>query len=315
MKYICAQPRLLYFAWQIEIMINNFLKNGINGNDIEILIGYNDNEETSSEQNIQIFEKLANKYNYVRFFFYEDTRNNLNYIPSIYFNLVKQHFQQFPELSKETIFFHDCDIIFTKQINLQSFENDNIWYLSDTNSYINSKYILSKGENLYNNMINIVGLNSTIPKLMNSHSGGAQHIIKNTNFEYWDKVEKNAVEIYQYLSKEEINHKPKYENDYSIQKWTAGMWSLLWNAWLFEHETKVIPELNFCMATDYINRWNETSIFHNAGADIQDQHLFRKFQYTNKLPYFENFEYIDKNTCSYNYIKELQQTGLNTCLI
>ena len=28
-KYICVQPRLLYYAWQVEVMINNFIRNKI----------------------------------------------------------------------------------------------------------------------------------------------------------------------------------------------------------------------------------------------------------------------------------------------
>ena len=32
LRYICVQPRILYYAWQVEVMINNFIKNGISGN-------------------------------------------------------------------------------------------------------------------------------------------------------------------------------------------------------------------------------------------------------------------------------------------
>lgn len=315
MKYICVQPRLLYFAWQIEVMINNFLKYGISGNDIEILVAYKQNDETSTQENINLFNKLAEKYNYVRFFFYEDTRINLNYIPSIYFNIIKQHFQKFPELTKIPIFCHDCDMVFTKKVDLSSLLYDKIWYLSDTNSYINANYILSKGKNNYNKMIEIVGLHSTIPKLMNSNSGGAQHIIKNATYEYWDKVEKNSVEIYTFLSQEERKYNPKDSNDYPIQKWTSGMWSLLWNAWLLEHETKVESKLNFCMAPDPIEKWDNNLIFHNAGVTADNETLFKKFDYRYKLPYNINFNNIDQSTCSYNYVKEIQETELKSCLI
>jgi hypothetical protein len=54
------------------------------------------------------------------------------------------------------------------------------------------------------------------------------------------------------------------------------MWAVLWNAWLRGNETKVTPELDFCWATDTINRWEETSIFHNAGATPDRKDIFFK---------------------------------------
>ena len=35
LRYICVQPRILYYAWQVEVMINNFIKHGINPNNID----------------------------------------------------------------------------------------------------------------------------------------------------------------------------------------------------------------------------------------------------------------------------------------
>jgi hypothetical protein len=38
-------------------------------------------------------------------------------------------------------------------------------------------------------MCEIVGIDTIIPKLMNSNSGGAQYILKNIDWQYWEKVE------------------------------------------------------------------------------------------------------------------------------
>ena len=38
LRYICVQPRILYYAWQVEVMINNFIKHGINPNNIDIVV-------------------------------------------------------------------------------------------------------------------------------------------------------------------------------------------------------------------------------------------------------------------------------------
>ena len=39
MKYICAQPAIKYFAWQIDVFIHSLIKQGINENDIHIISG------------------------------------------------------------------------------------------------------------------------------------------------------------------------------------------------------------------------------------------------------------------------------------
>jgi hypothetical protein len=41
MKYICAQPSEPYYLWQVETIINNFTKQGIDPKDIHILLGGN----------------------------------------------------------------------------------------------------------------------------------------------------------------------------------------------------------------------------------------------------------------------------------
>jgi hypothetical protein len=43
------------------------------------------------------------------------------------------------------------------------------------------------------------------------------------------------------------------------------MWAVLWNVWLRNGETKVVPELAFAWATDPISKLESHTIFHNAG--------------------------------------------------
>ena len=35
-RYICAQPATKYYAWQVEVMINNFMAMGVNPNQMDI---------------------------------------------------------------------------------------------------------------------------------------------------------------------------------------------------------------------------------------------------------------------------------------
>lgn len=317
LRYICVQPRLLYYAWQVEVVINNMIKNGVNANKLEILVAWNPNDDTNTPEVIEMWDKLTNHYNYVRFFYYQDTRENPTYIPSIYFNILKQHIKAYPELEKEALYLFDCDTILTKPLDLSPMINDDKWYLSDTVGYIGYQYIKTKVKenyDVYNGMCHIIGIDPLIPKLMNSNSGGAQHLVKNTTYEYWDKVEKDSEKLYRYFCKIEKNYPKEHDHDYPIQKWTAGMWSLLWNAWLFEYETIVDKRLDFCWATDPIEYWYERSIYHNAGVTCSCGGLFYKGSYRDKLPYGIQ-DRFNKNKGSYNYYLEIKEIEEKSCLI
>ena len=212
------------------------------------------------------------------------------------------------------MFLHDSDIVFTGTPDYSQFEKDRVWYLSDTNSYINYDYIMQKGDDLLIDMCRIVGIDCLIPKLMNDHSGGAQYIVKGTDFNFWDKVEKDSISLYQYFINKEPYYVPKYENDYPIQKWTAGMWSLLYNAWFFGHQTKVVKELDFGWSTNNISDSVKYKIIHNAGVTDSKSGMFYKGEYVNKLPYNTNLD-LDKNKSSYYYYNEVQKAGLNSPLL
>ncbi len=314
MKYICVQPRLVYYAWQLEVMLNNFLKHNINPNDIQILVAYSpdQNDRTNHSDVVDLYSKLIQKYPSVGFYFYKDTRVSPCYISSVRPNILKQHFKYFPELKNSAIFYHDCDIVFSKTPNFDLFLNDKIWYMSNTEGYIGSKYILSKGEDIYLKMCEIVGIDSKIPKIMESNSGGAQYLLKGVDSIFWEKVEKDSEDLYRYFLEDEpikMSENPSY---HPIQKWTSDMWAVLWNAWYFEHETKVDPYFNFTWATDPIERWDDNVIYHNAGV-IGPGELFYKGNYINSLPYFIE-DTFNKKFASYNYFKEILESKENSCL-
>lgn len=307
-RYVCAQPANDYYIWQVETVINNFMKNGINPNHIDVLLAIENNSIPPK------WIKMMNHYNYVRFFFYNDTREDKSYIPAIYFNLLKQHLLNNPNLSNDVLFLHDSDIVFTKVVDFKEMCHDDIWYLSDTNSYINYSYIKQKGDYIYDEMCNIIGIDKLIPRLMNSNSGGAQYIVKNTNFDFWDKVEKDSTKLYNYFSTIEHLHTKKHEYDYPIQKWTSGMWSLLWNAWLFGHETKVDKRLDFGWSTNDISDVEKYCILHNSGVTSNNNGMFFKSEYTNTLPYKLNLN-IDKSKASYYYWCQVQEAGKKSPMI
>lgn len=306
MKWISAQPASIYYAWQVEVYINNFIENGVLPTEIHVLFL----TDGSLPKEIEL---LVEKYKDVNFFFYKDTREDKNYIPSIYFNAVKQHFKAHPELEEETILFHDSDTILTKPFDASELLNDDRWYFSNTNSYINYDYIMQKGEDVYQRMLDIVGLDAELPKKNNIHSGGAQHLIKNSTYTFWNKVERDSIHLYRMFCETEHLYEKKHDGDYPIQKWTAGMWSLLWNSWYFGFDVVVSEKLGFCWATDPIYRWDISQFLHNAGVVDNTQTLFFKGEYTNSLPYNRNIT-VSQEHCSKYYYEWIQKVEKNSAL-
>jgi hypothetical protein len=307
MKYVCAQPANLFYTWQVELVINNFTKWGVNPSDIHILLS-TINGVISDE-----WKQIVKGYPNINFFFYEDSREDKGYIPAIYFDLLSNHLKANPHLKDELLFLHDSDIIFTRKPELNWVRKTDTWYMSDTNSYINYDYIQSKGNDIYEGMCNIIGLNKKIPKLMNNHSGGAQYIVNGEGWEFWRKVEKDSCRLYKFFVQMEPKWVKNHEHHYPIQKWTAGMWSLLWNAWLYGHPTQVEDRLGFGWATNSITDVDKHWILHNAGVTTADKGLFYKANYHNKLPYWDELE-VDKTKASSYYWNEIKEVGKITVL-
>lgn len=271
---------------------------GVNPNQMDILLGYD--KHIPSEWRI-----LQQHYNTVRFFFYPDTRIDKGYVPSIYFHLMKQHLLAHPELKNEVLFTHDSDIVFTTKPNFEHLTEDDKWYVSDTKSYLNYDYIQQKGNDIYLQMCKIVGINPLIPKLMNSNTGGAQYIVKNTSYEFWDKVERDSINLYNYFCHIEPHWK---KVEYPIQKWTAGMWAYIWNAWLWGNETIIHNSLRFTWSTNSISDIDTYPILHNAGVTPKHKGLFYKGKYINRLPYGDKLQ-LDLDYASYFYWEEVEKAG------
>lgn len=298
MKYICAQPATQYYAWQIDVMLYSFRTVGVDLEDVHIVCAIHGNIDP-------YFDKLMKKYPGVVFSFYEDTRYDKSYISSIRPHILKKHFTAFSNLSEESIFYHDSDIVFTRPLDIEKYVKDDICYLSDTVSYIGYNYIKLKGDDVLQEMIHIVGIDEETVKNNQESSGGAQYLIKGIDKYYWHDVEKDSTRLYKEITK--LNERKKQEdpNHHELQIWCADMWAVLWNLWKRNKQTRIIRELDFSWATSSIDQWHKNAIYHNAGVTANDNDMFFKGKYINEMPDL-NIE-VSKNKCSHNYYKLIQQ--------
>jgi hypothetical protein len=295
--YISAQPDELYFAWQVEVMIDNFIEMSIPKNNIHIVIGIHKHVG-------EYWFRLIEKYKEVGFYFYEDTRESKKYFPSIRPHILYKHWERLPWLQRSIVFYHDCDILFTRTPNFSKLLDDNIWYMSDVKSYIGVDYIKSNGINIFHDMCKLMNIQEDIVMLNDKNVGGAQYLMKNVISSFWRRVEDKSERLYEYFN---ASHS-------EIQKWTSDMWTVLWTAWFFHYSTKVTSQLSFSMATDTWPKWNKNLIYHNAG--VVNEHrgkLFLKSDFRSELPYVVDNPY-DKQFCSYKYFDQVIKTGKLSCL-
>jgi len=309
LRFISAQPATDYYVWQVEVMLNNFIEMGINPNNIDIVCW---------KQNGVIPEnwmKLAKAYP-ARFLFYDDTRKTKHYVSSIRPNILKKHFEAYPELKEEAIFYHDSDIIFTKPVNTWISEemiSDSIWYGSDTRWYIGHDYILSKGEDILNKMCSIVAIDKEIIKENELNNIGAQYLMKGIDAEFWAKVEADSENLFSIITSMNSIKKAAEPTYHELQIWCADMWAVLWNGWKLGNKTVCHENFNFSWGTSDLNTFNKYNIFHNAGVINNTQGLFYKSSYINKLPYEETLT-INENTASLEYWKLIRKVALITAL-
>ena len=315
---ICVQPCVKYYAWQIEVMLTNFRSLRINEEfEIHTLWAYG-KHEPDWEEKVALIQTVEKEFiDVAQFHYYEDTREYpVTYISSLRPNILKQHLLQHPELSNTCIFYHDCDIIFSKfPLFLHNYQRrDNNWYVSNTVSYIGYDYIKSKGDDVLNKMCDIVGIFPDEVRLRQNQSGGAQYILKNVDYTFFHQVEKHSERLFKEIT--ELNNRKKALDPsyHELQIWCADMWAILWNAWKRGYNTNVIEEMNFTWATDDIENFYKNSIYHNAGVVNGSQGLFYKGMFIDTLPYEFDGSSLDQTKANYKYFEIIQSINKNSCL-
>lgn len=278
-----CQPAIYRFEWELEVSLTRMLSLGIK--DIVLLF---------SKHNSKIPAYLKTKYG-IEVYEYDDNRKDKSYIPSIKPYLWARYLQEDRSRENETYFYLDSDVIF-REVPIV-FPADNTWYGSDCTSYLSVEYIDSKGDGLLESMCRVINID---PKIIRSQKpiAGAQWVIKNPTFEYWLKVYEDSIKLYRYFNT---------LTNSNIQKWTAEMWAQLWNVYYFGMTTEAIKELDFCWATDGVERYYETKIYHNAGVIDDNQGLFFKGKYIHKSPFNDDFSFVDTTKASIKYVEALKE--------
>jgi hypothetical protein len=326
LKYICAQPDDTYYTWQVNLWLESLKERG--DSDKAIVLIFIPKFRERNEK----WDQVIALYPEAEFVFYKDTDSISDllgiYIPILRPYVLWRYFKDHPDMSSKAVFYCDSDILFTEKFDIQQFVDDDINYLSDANSYINAKYFDSKVKDVLPEKLeeyktrdilaeitSVVGISREIAEAHNDHSGGAQYLIKNIDAAFWKKMLTDCIVIRSYLQK--VNREFFENENKGFQSWCADMWALLWNLWLREAETRVVPEMGFSWAPDPITKLDTHPILHNAGivgTQMDGYNCFYKGKYHKGLDPSTDV-HLDavlndekaKTRCTWYYANKLKQ--------
>jgi hypothetical protein len=286
LKFICAQPDDTYYTWQVHAWLES-LRN-LGHSDKAIVLVFTPNFRQSNQK----WKQVEELYPEAEFAYFRDEHNISKHL-GLYVSILRpytlaRYWELHPELKENAIFYCDCDVLFTDNFNIDAYIDDDINYLSDTNSYINASYFDGKIHqvlpdkledfkqiDVLDDLGQKVGISREIAEKYNMHSGGAQYLLKNIEVSFWQKMVGDTLTIRTYLL--DINRKYFENENAGYQSWCADMWGLLWGLWAKGAETKVIPEMEFSWATDPIDKVHRLGIYHNAGVTSETLNGFHAF--------------------------------------
>lgn len=293
---ISAQPLTPYFIWQIGVQLENLIEIGFPLEQYSILFG----ERGTDLLNRESLLKLSKQYEGVNFVIIEDTREDLSYIPSIRAHLLKKYYLLYPSSGPQ--FLIESDILIK---GMPNFSEEDLMRkeicVSDCSSYLEPKYIDSKGPSLLKEMCSLVRVEEQMVREM-VFQGGCQYLLKpHLKWQFWEECEEKATQLYLLLKENKV------ESGFPIQSWCSDMWVF---SWLMQRDGGIIsiPEFDFCWPSNELVRWDECNYLHNAGVTdkIKDT-LFYKGKYTKGLIKGEDFFYVDKSKCSIIYLRYVEK--------
>lgn len=299
MIFIQVVPDQVYMIWQLYVQMKNFRIHGIEEFAV-IVVALNGTKQPTREM-IEF-----QRWTKARVVFYEDTRKSRHYMPSIRPHLLAKYLKENPYPG--ALFYHDQDIIFIRKPDLAELMKGNVHYVSPgAQNYLWTPYLKKFKAYIFPTMCEIVGISPAKVMANDPNCGGAQYVLKNITYEFWEKVEQDCEALYIYMTDAVFTGIRKYkptenlpEENKAIQKWCADMWAVLWNLLLIG-EVKHNDTIDFSWPWEPLEQ--AKPIFHNAGVTASNSDkYFMKGSFYSTMPFGQKFDYVDKNCVQRQYV-------------
>lgn len=320
-------PSDTYFLWETHLWLESLRK--IGRSDKALSLVYSNDDKPYNKQ----WDRLIELYPEAKFdFITDEDRIGYSlvgmYIPIIRPYSLLKYWKKNPDMENKVLFYCDNDVVFNERFNIDKYLEDDICYVSDTTSYLNSDYFDGKAKDVLphrleafqkidvlDGMSKLFNLTRETPVKNKMHTGGAQYILKDIDYTFWENVITGCIRVRQYL--QNINRQYFESEDKGFQSWCADMVSVIYTLWNRNREVKIVPEMDFAWSSDPIEKLSKVGIFHNAGIvnEFQgDIPVFYKGKYHAGLnplkdPYLDFLSTNEKNKtlCNSHYVECLQE--------
>lgn len=290
-KYLLAQPALLRFQWELDVVLTN-IRSLDKTTPIVVLF---------TEDHMGVVEHIKGRYSGLEVHHYPDQRTYKLYPATTRPYLVYRYLSEDWTREQGCYFQIDSDVIFRELPDFQQMTRnkqpeEKYCIASDCSGYIDYTYLTTREQGAYivERFAEILGISPEV--IERTPGGGAQWLINRPTAELWYHIWQDSDRLYQFLNPLDSN----------IQKWTAEMWSQLYNLAKFGYSVELHPELDFCRPTDDIKMWDMVKILHNAGVTGPSaQSLFYKGQYENRTPFGEDFSWVRRDKAGLKYVEAI----------
>lgn len=289
MKLILAQPAILRFQWELDVLLTNIRQ----FTDLEVVLLF-------TEKDFTVPPYFRKKWG-CSVFEFTDRRDDTGYIASVRPWLLWQYFKFHPAAEHEEYLYIDSDIIFREWIDFTTFEfSPDKVYGGNCGSYLDYDYVsgCERGQEIAAKMAEVCGI--SVEQMKGVPGIGAHIVMTDPTAAFWERAYKDSNTLYHYLNSGQLKS--------NIQGWTAEMWAQLWG-WVREGKTIInSPELDFCSSTDPVGDFEKFKILHNNGVTLDKSHkMFYKGQYTAITPFKSDLSWVDPNYASIKYVEAIQK--------
>lgn len=185
LKFITCCPDDTYYTWQVHLWLESLKK--INKSQDAVVLLF-----TPFRRNFNVkWKAIMDLYPEAIFKNYQDINDDISskyitkYIPILRPYMMSKYLTENPELFNDALFYCDSDIIFTEHFNVEMYKDDDIHYLSDTNSYVSVDYFDRKWKDakperqeelknldIVSMMGSLIGISRETADHFKEHSGG-----------------------------------------------------------------------------------------------------------------------------------------------
>lgn len=286
MRYVSVITDYAYLLWQTELQIFNLETLGIL-QDFHLVLLHEPGQALSPHAQRVMASCQSSAF--------PNTQIRRHYIPSNKPFGIARLLEKYPRLGRRILIL-DPDVVFRKPLDFTRLETEPCWYVSDSHvvTYIGWDYILGcLGPLNARLMADIVGISPILLAHKQRDSGGAQYYCKNLTAELCDRVARDSIRIYDFITQFK-----KPDGSHRIQVWTAEMWAWLWHG-LLEADVRVHPELDFAWATHPAEDWQRCKMLHMAGVTGSEPGCFFKGKYAKKPPWEvePNLDFVSRDKC------------------